>query len=600
LNSVQDLIAKGNYDQALNLLHLNPDSIDHFERNLILSQIFEKKGYFEEAEAYSKYSIKIAPDQWSKVKANIQYASTCLTFQRGNAFSKALDKSRHEYLRLPLNQKNGTSSKFWEGTLLRLIGHASYTKNKNLNALDYFFEAEAIFKSLESSEAKERHIITLNDIGDIYEKQGELNKAIEYYEISYKSSLELKNANLAANVLASKGRVFRKQEEYEDAISALEAGLALTDRVDNKNSFLTLLDDLILCYHKLKDYGAATALQRKSIQIQDSYERPEIIKITDSHIDTLEGHTPARDALIELKNVSSSYEEEGAYYRTLNNINLIIYPGEFLVLRGPSGSCKSTLLRTLAGLAPVDTGVIFHNGKLISSLGEKERIEFLKQQQLAYIQDDVLIGDGKRINVFETRRTMLDSSSLSSSILRTKVNELINKDNEDIETIIRNDLKLAFQIADTESQYRQKAASFGIPAWDIHHITESVMQDHTDDGGRKRYSDFLKASSQKAISNFLQKDKDLRLLIARMILRQPKVIFADEPTVMIASETSEAILDILDLYRKKTNAALVLITHRSSLTNKATRQVFLRKGRITSIMECYPTNSNQNKENKNS
>jgi len=559
MNSVQNLIAKGNYDEALSLLHLNSNSIEYFDRFLVISQIFEKKGYYEESEAYAKYLMKIAPDQLSKVKANIQYASTCLTFQRGNAFTKALDKSRKEYLKLPLNERNETSIKFWEGTLLRLLGQESYSKDKNLNALDYFFEAESIFKSIESSEAKERHIITLSDIGDIYEKQGELNKALEYYERSYKASLELENDNLTSNILASKGRVFRKQGEYEDAITALEAGLSLIDRVNNKFSFLTLLDDLILCYHKLKDYSAATELKRKSIQIQDSFHRPEILKITESPIDTLEGHTVAKNALIELRNVSSSFEEEGSYYRTLDNINLIINPGEFLVFRGPSGSCKSTLLRTLAGLAPVDTGCVFINSKLITNLENKERIDFLRQQRMAYIQDDVLIGDGKRVNVFETRSTSFDTSSLTSPILRTKVNELVNKDNDEIES--------------------------------IHHITETVMQDHVGEGGKKRYSDFLKASSHKAISSFLQKDKELRLLIARILLSQPKVIFADEPTVMIASETSKAILEVLDLYRKETKAALVLITHRGSLTRKATRQVFLRKGKITSIMECYPINS---------
>ncbi len=590
MNSVQDLIAKGNFDQALSLLSLNPSSIDHFNKYLLIGQIFEKMGYYEESEAYAKNLMTIAPDQRSKVKANIQYASICLTFKRGNAFTKALAKSRKEFLKLPLKERNETEMKFWEGTLLRLIGQTSYTKSKDLSALEYFYEANSIFESIESNEAKERNIITLFDIGDIYEKQGELNKALEYFERSYTSSLELQNDNLTANILASKGRVFRKQEKYEDAVSALEAGLNLIDRLDNKISYLTLLDDLILSYHKLKDYTAATELKRKSIQIQDSFDRPEILKITDSHSEMLEDHIGPKNALIELKNVSSSFEEGGSYYRTLNNMNLTIFPGEFLVFRGPSGSCKSTLLRTLAGLAPVDTGSVFLNGKPISSLGDKERKNFLRQQKIAYIQDDVLVGDGKRVNLFESSKALYDTSSLSSPILRTKVNQLMNKQNEEIETIIRNDVKLAFQIVEIEQQYREKAARFGIPAWHIHQVTDTVMQDHVGEGGKKRYSDFLKESSHKAITSFIQKDRDLRLLIARVILSQPKVIFADEPTVMIASETSEAILEVLDLYRKEANAALVLITHRGSLTEKATRQVFLRKGRITSIMECHPTN----------
>ncbi|MHA2303963.1 MAG: ATP-binding cassette domain-containing protein [Candidatus Hodarchaeales archaeon] len=586
MNSVRELIAKGNYDNALSLLQSNPDSYNQFDQYLLTSQIFEKKGYFEESEAHSRYAISNAPDQQSKVIANIQHASICLTFQRGKAFSKALDTSRREFLILPLDQRR--IIKFWESNLLRLIGQASYNKYKELSALDYFFEAESILKSIESNEAKENYIETLTEIGNIYEKQGELIKAIDFYNRSYKDSLELENDKLTANILASKGRVFRKQERYEKAINVFEAALTLIDGLENKFSFLTLLDDLILCYHKLKDYSAATELKRKSIQLQDSFDRPEILKIPDSPIVTLKDPTGKENALIELRNVSSSYEESGSYYRTLNNINLSIFPGEFVVLRGPSGSCKSTLLRTCAGLSPVDTGEIFINGKLLSSLEEKERLNFLKRRKFAYIQDDVLIGDGKRVNLFESRSTLLDTSSLTSPILRTKVNELINRDKEEIENIIRNDIKLAFQIAEIENQYRQKASSYGIPAWYIHHVTDAIMQDHVGEGGKQRYSDFLKASSHKAISSFLEKDKILRLLIARIILSQPSVIFADEPTVMIASETSKAILEVLDLYRKTTNAALVLITHRGSLTEKATRQVFLRKGRITSIMEMLP------------
>jgi len=52
MNSVQNLISKGNYDEALSLLHLNSNSIEYFDRFLVISQIFEKKGYYEESEAY--------------------------------------------------------------------------------------------------------------------------------------------------------------------------------------------------------------------------------------------------------------------------------------------------------------------------------------------------------------------------------------------------------------------------------------------------------------------------------------------------------------------------------------------------------------------
>jgi len=48
----------------------------------------------------------------------------------------------------------------------------------------------------------------------------------------------------------------------------------------------------------------------------------------------------------------------------LNDLDLGVYPGEFVVLLGLNGAGKSTLLRTLAGLVPVLQGQIERRGRL--------------------------------------------------------------------------------------------------------------------------------------------------------------------------------------------------------------------------------------------
>ena len=65
------------------------------------------------------------------------------------------------------------------------------------------------------------------------------------------------------------------------------------------------------------------------------------------------------EPLIELKNVSKSF----GGYNILDKINLTIYRGEALVIIGPSGTGKSTILRLIAGLLPLDTGKIYIKGK---------------------------------------------------------------------------------------------------------------------------------------------------------------------------------------------------------------------------------------------
>jgi NitT/TauT family transport system ATP-binding protein len=54
--------------------------------------------------------------------------------------------------------------------------------------------------------------------------------------------------------------------------------------------------------------------------------------------------------LITLKNISKTFDADGAPLEVLKDINLEIDVGEFFVFLGPSGSGKSTLLRIMSGL----------------------------------------------------------------------------------------------------------------------------------------------------------------------------------------------------------------------------------------------------------
>ena len=60
-------------------------------------------------------------------------------------------------------------------------------------------------------------------------------------------------------------------------------------------------------------------------------------------------------------------------FTALDNIQLAVAKGEFVVLLGPSGCGKTTLLRTIAGLETQDSGTITHAGRDISSLPPGQR-----------------------------------------------------------------------------------------------------------------------------------------------------------------------------------------------------------------------------------
>ena len=70
--------------------------------------------------------------------------------------------------------------------------------------------------------------------------------------------------------------------------------------------------------------------------------------------------------LIELRGVSKSFGDKAI----LDRVNLKIDRGEALVIIGPSGTGKSTILRMIAGLMPIDKGSIYMSGQKQTGLIE--------------------------------------------------------------------------------------------------------------------------------------------------------------------------------------------------------------------------------------
>jgi phospholipid/cholesterol/gamma-HCH transport system ATP-binding protein len=75
------------------------------------------------------------------------------------------------------------------------------------------------------------------------------------------------------------------------------------------------------------------------------------------------------EPLIELKGVSKSFGSKVV----LDKVDLKIYKGEALVIIGPSGTGKSTILRLIAGLLAPDTGDIYIQGQKRQGLIEDAR-----------------------------------------------------------------------------------------------------------------------------------------------------------------------------------------------------------------------------------
>lgn len=83
--------------------------------------------------------------------------------------------------------------------------------------------------------------------------------------------------------------------------------------------------------------------------------------------------------IIQFKNVSVHYERgKSNETAALQNINLEIFEGEYIVFFGPSGCGKSTLLYTIAGLETATEGDVIIRDENLKDMTEKERIHFYR------------------------------------------------------------------------------------------------------------------------------------------------------------------------------------------------------------------------------
>ena len=115
-------------------------------------------------------------------------------------------------------------------------------------------------------------------------------------------------------------------------------------------------------------------------------------------------------ATIELKNIEKSFGNN----KVINNFNIKINDGEFIVLVGPSGCGKSTLLRMISGLESVDKGEIHLYNKIINNLIPSKRgIAMVFQSYALY----------PHMNVYENMSFGLKTEKLEKNEIDKKVKD---------------------------------------------------------------------------------------------------------------------------------------------------------------------------------
>ncbi|MDY7240333.1 ABC transporter ATP-binding protein [Halalkalibacterium halodurans] len=127
--------------------------------------------------------------------------------------------------------------------------------------------------------------------------------------------------------------------------------------------------------------------------------------------------------MIQLKNVSVTYQSLHETLTILHDITLTVASGEWLSIVGPSGSGKTTLLKLIAGALQPVSGTVTINERSITDLAHTDRQAFIRTQVASVYQQFRLLP---QFNVLENVMLPLVPYE-SRKTIRPRATELIDQ-----------------------------------------------------------------------------------------------------------------------------------------------------------------------------
>jgi len=225
-------------------------------------------------------------------------------------------------------------------------------------------------------------------------------------------------------------------------------------------------------------------------------------------------------ALIKIKNLNVTYfKGKPNEIHSLKNINLEIFPGEFIVFFGPSGCGKSTLLYSISGLETNIEGEVYIDNQNISQLNGKELEHFHRQ----------------KIGMVFQAYYLINSLSVVKNIILPQVS------NNKVSNKLRKDKALNL------------LKQFGLEK----------------EAGR--FPSELSGGQQQ------------RVAISRALVNEPDLLLADEPTGNLDSKSSEGVLELFNELNENQHKTIILVTHNPANLNIAHRVFFMKDGELVGI-----------------
>lgn len=228
-------------------------------------------------------------------------------------------------------------------------------------------------------------------------------------------------------------------------------------------------------------------------------------------------------ALIELNQVSKTYDLGEVKVHALRETTLNIDQGEYVALIGPSGSGKSTLMNTLGCLDRPTTGSYVLDGEEVVDMTLDQRAA-IRNRKLGFVFQNFNL------------------------LSRTSAEENV-------------ELPLLYSKGVSPRQRRKKARELlglvGLGDRLDHHPAQLS-------GGQQQ-----------------------RVAIARALVNEPPILMGDEPTGNLDTKTSREVIELLEKLNEERKLTIILVTHDQEVARNARRTIVLRDGNIVCDTENF-------------
>ena len=220
--------------------------------------------------------------------------------------------------------------------------------------------------------------------------------------------------------------------------------------------------------------------------------------------------------LIELRNISKTYDLGEVKVHALRRTELSIERGEYVALLGPSGSGKSTLMNTLGCLDRPTTGSYLLDGKEVATVNRNARAA-IRNRHIGFVfQNFNLLARTSALENVEL--PLLYGAAMSSRARKKRAREML--------------------------------AMVGLEDRLDHHPGQLS-------GGQQQ-----------------------RVAIARSLVTDPSILMGDEPTGNLDSKTSREVIELFKKLNAERQITVILVTHDLNVARHARRILVMRDGQI--------------------